>query len=74
MTQTEKNYKDTQSNNSSKIKDKINAYKGDLSVNNIENVKDFQKKYKVHTLSGIGKINKVTNAVEIKHKSQKGEF
>ena len=32
----------------------------------------FRKKPSLHDLSGMGKLDKVTNAVDLKHKSQKG--
>lgn len=34
----------------------------------------FRKKYNLHDLSGMGKIDKVTNAVDLKHKTQKGQL
>ncbi|MBR3214508.1 MAG: hypothetical protein IKF79_08390 [Methanosphaera sp.] len=34
----------------------------------------FRKKSSLHDLSGMGKIDKVTNAVDLKHKSQKGQL
>jgi len=32
----------------------------------------FRKKPSLHDLAGMGKLDKVTNAVDLKHKSQKG--
>ena len=34
----------------------------------------FRKKASLHDLSGMGKIDKVTNAVDLKHNSQKGQL
>lgn len=34
----------------------------------------FRKKSSLHDLSGIGKLDKITNAVDLKHKSQKGQL
>lgn len=45
----------------------VNKKKNNVTVS-------FRKKASLHDLSGMGKINKVTNAVDLKHKSQKGRL
>ncbi len=72
-----KMYKGFQTVVPSEIRSKLHVDNSDiidwnLDENNNTVIVSFRKKSKLHDLSGKGKINKVTNAVDLKHKSQKG--
>lgn len=45
-----------------------------VNKNNNNVVVSFRKKACLHDLSGMGKIDKITDAVDLKHKSQKGQL
>lgn len=45
----------------------VNKKKNNVTVS-------FRKKSSLHDLSGMGKLDKVTDAVELKHKSQRGQL
>lgn len=77
MVVSTKMYKGFQTVVPSEIRNKLNVDDSDIIDWVIDEEKNtvilsFRKKSKLHDLSGKGKLDKATNAVDLKHKSQKG--
>ena len=70
-------YKDFQMSIPSEVRKELGITDVDIAdwVVNKENnnvTVSFRKKSSLHDLSGMGKLDKVTNAVDLKHKSRRG--
>ena len=79
MTITTNIYKGFQTVIPAEIRNKLNVSDNDIVCWNLDEENEqviitFKIKPNLHDLSGIGKLDKVTNAVDLKHKTQKGQI
>ena len=76
---TTKMYKGFQTIVPSEVRNKLNVENTDIldwkiNLNDHTVIISFRKKPNLHDLSGMGEITKETNAVDLKHKSQRGSL
>ena len=79
MTITTNIYKGFQTAIPAEIRDKLNVkdtdtIHWDIDEKNEKVIITFKAKPTLHELSGMGKTDKVTDAIDLKHKSQRGQI